>query len=74
MGYAMRPEVNRNGIRKRYQMGSLVPKEFPPENPVGDGNGEKVCFSGLLMRHVRPQCWGGIRGCLIILLRCFWMI
>lgn len=34
MGYAMRPEVNRNGIRKRYQMGSLVPKEFPPENPL----------------------------------------
>ena len=46
MGYAMRPEVNRNGIRKRYQMGSLVPKEFPPENPVGDGNGERFVSAG----------------------------
>mgnify|MGYP001656818392 CR=1 FL=1 len=36
MGYAMRPEVNRNGIRKRCQMGSLVPKEFPQGS---DGNG-----------------------------------
>jgi len=39
MGYVMRPAVNQNGIRKHCQMGSLVPKEFPPENPVGDGNG-----------------------------------
>jgi len=39
MGYVMRPEANRNSIRKRYQMGSLVPKEFSSENQVGDGNG-----------------------------------
>lgn len=46
MGYAMRPEVNRNGIRKCCQMGNLVPKEFPPENPVGDGNGERFVSAG----------------------------
>ena len=46
MGYVMRPEANRNSIRKRYQMGSLVPKEFPPENPVGDGHGERFVSAG----------------------------
>ena len=45
MGYAMRPEVNRNGIRKRYQMGSLVPKEFPSKD-LGDGNGERFVSAG----------------------------
>lgn len=46
MGYAMRPEVNRSSIRKHYQMGSLVLKEFPPENPVGDGHGERFVSAG----------------------------
>lgn len=39
VGYVMKPVANRNGIRKHCQMGNLVPKEFPPADPVGDGNG-----------------------------------
>ena len=46
MGYVMRPEANRNSIRKHCEMGSLVPKEFLPENPVGDGHGETFVSAG----------------------------
>ena len=73
MGYAMRPEVNRNGIRKRCQMGSLVPKEFPPENPL-----VMVMAKDLLQRvadEARPPAvwgrYGGGMGCSKTLTMCF---